>query len=79
MPRVGVETLSGNSKISELSHSFLTEQHISSLNISMYLLVGMQIDKSSQHRLQYACNFVLVETALSDVQQIDDGSCLTIL
>lgn len=49
MSRVGVHALCTDTKISQFGHSFLVEEYVGSLNIPMYLLIGMEVGQSLDH------------------------------
>ena len=79
MPSIGVHALGGDSKICQFGHSFVIEQNIGGLDIPVYLLAGMQVGQPLDHRLQYACDLVLIQLPLGDIDEIDDAARVAIL
>lgn len=45
----------------------------------MYLLAGVQVGQSLDDWLQYACDFVLIELPLGDIDEIDDAARVAVL
>ena len=79
MSSIGVHALGGYSKISQFGHPFVIEQNIGGLDIPVYLLAGMQVGQPLDHRLQYACDLVLIQLPLGDIDEIDDAARVAIL
>jgi len=67
VPRIGIHTLRGYSKVSQFSNSFFIEQYIRSFDVSMYLFILVQINQSPQNALKDRRKFILIEFALGYV------------
>ena len=79
MTCIGVHTLGGDPKVGQFGNSFFIEQNISSFNIPVDLLMGVQVDQSIEDRLQNRGNLVLGKFFLGDVEEIDDTAGVAVL
>ena len=79
MTCIGVHALGGDPKVSQFGNSFFIEQNISSFNVPVDLLVGVQVDESIENRLQDGGNLILGKFFLGNVEQIDDAAGVAVL
>lgn len=45
----------------------------------MDLLIGMQVIKTLDDRLEDACDLVLIQFSLCDIDEVDDATSVTVL